>query len=81
MRSPTGEGHFLRINCALFRSEERDHSWKWHRRFGHLNYVGLKMLQDKEMVLGLPTLENFGDVCEGCTTSKAHKEAFDKNEV
>lgn len=58
-----------------------DHSWKWHRRFGHLNYVGLKMLQDKEMVLGLPRLDNFGDVCEGCATGKAHREAFDKNEV
>ncbi|CAL2230354.1 unnamed protein product [Prunus armeniaca] len=33
------------------------------------------------MVLGLPRLENFGDVCEGCVTGKAHREAFDKNEV
>ncbi|KAI5348626.1 hypothetical protein L3X38_001513 [Prunus dulcis] len=26
-------------------------------------------------------LENFGDVCEGCAMGKAHREAFDKNEV
>ncbi|KAI5344181.1 hypothetical protein L3X38_012058 [Prunus dulcis] len=35
------------------KAEVKDHSWKWHRRFGHLNYVSLKMLQDKEMVVGM----------------------------
>jgi len=58
-----------------------DHSWNWHKRFGHLNYVSLKMLQDKEMVVGLPRLDNFGDVCKSCATGKSHREAFDKTEV
>ncbi|CAL9005789.1 unnamed protein product [Prunus brigantina] len=39
------------------------------------------MLQDKEMVVGLPKLESIGDVCEDCATCKAHREAFDKTEV
>ncbi|KAI5343362.1 hypothetical protein L3X38_011238 [Prunus dulcis] len=25
-------------------------SWLWHRRFGHLNYISLRLLQEKDMV-------------------------------
>nr|GEU58486.1 hypothetical protein [Tanacetum cinerariifolium] len=37
-----------------------------HIRLGHLNYTMLKKLQSKEMVQGLPLLENVSEVCKDC---------------
>ncbi|KAJ0041452.1 hypothetical protein Pint_28226 [Pistacia integerrima] len=37
----------------------------WHLRYGHLNINGLKLLSKKEMVFGLPRIDNL-DFCEGC---------------
>ena len=34
----------------------------WHRRLGHLHFGGLKQLRDKEMVHGLPQLEDYNGV-------------------
>lgn len=31
-----------------------DTSWLWHLRYDHLNFAGLKALQQKNMVIGLP---------------------------
>ncbi|KAM2169351.1 hypothetical protein ACFX1Q_038668 [Malus domestica] len=60
------------------RASTKDSSWKCHRRFGHLNYDSLRILQEKCMVYGLPYLKDHNQVCEGCATGKAHREAFDK---
>ncbi|CAL2248195.1 unnamed protein product [Prunus armeniaca] len=38
-------------------------SWVWHRRYGHLNYISLMPLQEKEMVQGLPRLQVTEYVC------------------
>ncbi|BBH01567.1 multidrug resistance-associated protein 9 [Prunus dulcis] len=53
-------------------------SWLWHRRFGHLNYISLKLLQEKDMVQGLPNLQEYEKVCSGCAVSKNHRSSFDK---
>ncbi|KAI5323718.1 hypothetical protein L3X38_032790 [Prunus dulcis] len=56
-------------------------SWRWHKRYGHLNYTSLMLLQDKEMVQGLPRLQVTKHVCFGCATGKGHREPFDKEKV
>ncbi|CAL2226910.1 unnamed protein product [Prunus armeniaca] len=56
-------------------------SWLWHKRYGHLNYTSLMLLQDKEMVQGLPRLQVTKHVCSGCATGKGHREPFDKEKV
>ena len=33
-----------------------DETWLWHFRYGHLNFSGLKELQENEMVKGLPKI-------------------------
>ncbi|KAL5806123.1 hypothetical protein ACOSQ4_028856 [Xanthoceras sorbifolium] len=53
-----------------------DTNWLWHLRFGHLNFNGLRVLAKKEMVIGLPLLENSNHLCEGCIFGKQHRDSF-----
>ncbi|KAK3017837.1 hypothetical protein RJ639_003347 [Escallonia herrerae] len=53
-------------------------SWLWHERFGHLNFQGLKLLFQKKLVQGLPTIEDKHGICEGCTLGKHHRRPFMK---
>ncbi|KAK2984424.1 hypothetical protein RJ640_014830 [Escallonia rubra] len=51
----------------------------WHKRFGHLNFQGLKLhFQKKKLVQGLPTTEDKHGVCEGCALGKHHRRPFMK---
>jgi hypothetical protein len=50
----------------------------WHRRMGHLNVNSLKLLQEKEMVLGLPEIKTTNNVCEGCTLGKHCRDSFQR---
>lgn len=36
---------------------EDDPSWLWHHRYGYLNFSGMKMLQKKNMVIGIPHID------------------------
>ena len=53
-------------------------SWLWHKRFGHLNFQSLKLLYHKNMVHGLPTIEDRDGTCEGCVLGKHHRQSFPK---
>ena len=53
-----------------------DESWKWHLRFGHLNFNGLKLLSSGGMVRGLPQIEATRQVCEGCVLGKQARLSF-----
>ncbi|CAL9001551.1 unnamed protein product [Prunus brigantina] len=48
----------------------------WHRRLGHLNMSSLRLLQEQDMVAGLPKIKAVKGVCEGCVLSKQCREAF-----
>ena len=50
----------------------------WHRRYGHLNYKGLRTLQTKGMVQGLPAIEIKDELCTGCLVGKQHREPIPK---
>ncbi|KAI5321249.1 hypothetical protein L3X38_030320 [Prunus dulcis] len=50
----------------------------WHRRMGHLNMQSLKLLQNEDMMFGLPEIKNTNAVCEGCTFGKHCRKAFPK---
>ena len=51
------------------------HSVLWHKRYGHLNLKGMKILTQKNMVKGLPSVEKLG-VCEACVYGKQAKNSF-----
>ncbi|XP_044480793.1 uncharacterized protein LOC123207452 [Mangifera indica] len=46
---------------------------KWHLRFGHLNYNGLRLLSSTGMVHRLPSIELSDRVCEGCVLENERK--------
>jgi Reverse transcriptase (RNA-dependent DNA polymerase)/gag-polypeptide of LTR copia-type/Integrase core domain/GAG-pre-integrase domain/Domain of unknown function (DUF4219)/Zinc knuckle len=51
----------------------------WHQRFGHLNGASLKLLKDKELVHGMPEMNEIG-LCEGCIYGKQTRKAFPKHQ-
>jgi hypothetical protein len=44
--------------------------------YRHLNFGGLKALQQKNMVTGLPQITAPSQVCEECVVSKQHRNQF-----
>jgi GAG-pre-integrase domain len=52
----------------------------WHLRYGHLNINGLKLLNQKHMVIGLPEIEDVG-LCEGCILGKQSKLPFPRGSI
>ncbi|TXG69126.1 hypothetical protein EZV62_004061 [Acer yangbiense] len=54
----------------------KDSSWLWHFRYGHLNFGGLRTLQQRNMVTGLPQIATPTQVCEECVVSKQHRNQF-----
>ena len=60
-------------------AEIKDPSWLWHFRYGHLSFGGLKTLNQKNMVIGLPPIAAPCQVCEDCVVSKQHCSQFPKN--
>ncbi|PKA53142.1 Retrovirus-related Pol polyprotein from transposon TNT 1-94 [Apostasia shenzhenica] len=51
-------------------------SWLWHKRYGHLNFHGLKLLYEKKMVNGLLSIDIMNEVCEGCIYGKHQRSSF-----
>ena len=60
-------------------AEVKNPSWLWHFRYGHLNFGGLKILQRKSMVTGLPKIVVPSQVCEECVVGKQHHSQFPKS--
>ncbi|KAI5323581.1 hypothetical protein L3X38_032653 [Prunus dulcis] len=56
-------------------------TWIWHKRMGHLHLKGLNQLKEKQMVHGVPHLEDVSGVCEGCQFGKQHRKWFPKNQA
>ncbi|KZV28520.1 hypothetical protein F511_15600 [Dorcoceras hygrometricum] len=59
----------------------QDPSWKWHMRFGHLNFGGLKALGDHKMVKGIPKIDHPDQLCEACLFSKHPRKSFPKQSL
>ena len=52
-------------------------SWLWHKIFGHLNFYGLKLLSQNNMVVGLPRcIADKEGVCEDCALGKHHRKSL-----
>ena len=57
-------------------AEVKDPYWLWHYHYCHLNFAGLKTLQQKQMVTGLPQIIILSQVCEECVVVKQHRSQF-----
>ena len=43
----------------------KNETWLWHMRLGHLNFDSMKMMTQKEMLKGLPSIEHPNQLCKG----------------
>jgi transposase InsO family protein len=57
-------------------SSTADQANLWHCRYGHLSWNGLRLLQQKEMVKGLPKFKGSQTVCEDCLKRRQHRDPF-----
>lgn len=48
----------------------------WHLRYGYLYFGGLDLLQKKQMVKGLPSIQQPMISCESCILAKHHTHIF-----
>ncbi|KAM5569751.1 hypothetical protein ABKV19_016986 [Rosa sericea] len=80
----------ITLNYSASASKSVDVSWKvdvlnnawlWHRRLGHLNFQSLKHLKEKDMVHGLPIIQEASEICEGCAVGKQHRDSFPKEKA
>ncbi|RVW42706.1 Retrovirus-related Pol polyprotein from transposon TNT 1-94 [Vitis vinifera] len=74
--------------CSLPPKEQKclsmmttDQADLWHCRYGHLSWNGLKVIQQKNMVEGLPKLKASQKVCENCLVGKQHRDPFPKEKA
>ncbi|TXG72550.1 hypothetical protein EZV62_001129 [Acer yangbiense] len=63
---------------SCFHTATQDFSHLWHCRYGHLSHKGLRTLQFKKMVHGLPKLEASTTVCTDCMIGKQHRDQIPK---
>ncbi|KAL9429389.1 hypothetical protein AB3S75_031241 [Citrus x aurantiifolia] len=61
-------------SCLYTRTQDMAHLW--HCRYGHLSYKGLRTLQYKKMVEGIPHFDAPSRVCEGCLTGKQNRDTI-----
>jgi transposase InsO family protein len=69
----------LHITPALpkyFLPRSKEEAWRWHARYGHVNFHALKDLSHKKMVHGLPMIEQEDRICDGCLIGKQHRNSF-----
>lgn len=64
-----------------FSSLTTDQATLWHRRYRHLSWNRLKVLQQKKMVEGLPQFKAIQQVCEGCLVGRQHRDLFPKESI
>jgi hypothetical protein len=51
-------------------------AWRWHSRYDHLNFRGLKRLSEGELVKGLLHIDHVDQVCDSCLAGKQRCATF-----
>ena len=63
---------------SCLKMEEEDLENLWHKRYGHLNNKSIQIMQQKQMVKGLPKLKEAAKVCKVCNVGKQQRGKFPK---
>lgn len=53
-----------------------DEAWKWHARFGHINFTALRKMGREQLVRGLPAVSQVDQLCEACLAGKHRRTPF-----
>uniref|UniRef100_A0A803P9Z5 GAG-pre-integrase domain-containing protein n=1 Tax=Cannabis sativa TaxID=3483 RepID=A0A803P9Z5_CANSA len=75
------QSKWKRFILKLLEACYNESSWLWHLRFGHLNFGGLKLLEKKEIVRGLPCINQPDQLCEGCLLGNQSQRSFLKESL
>lgn len=68
-------------DATCFQAVTENESYLWHCRFRHLSFKGLRTLQYKKMVSGLPSLKTPAKLCTTCLVRKQHGESILKRSL
>jgi transposase InsO family protein len=63
---------------TCFHTTTSDLAHLWYCRYGHLSYKGLRTLQSKNMIHGLPQLSASTVTCTDCIMGKQHRDPISK---
>nr|GEZ85409.1 zinc finger, CCHC-type [Tanacetum cinerariifolium] len=53
-------------------------TWLWHARLGHLNFESLKLMAQRDLVHGIPTIKHREQICDVCLIRKHSRSPFPK---
>jgi hypothetical protein len=59
---------YARVVCLAAHGDRP--AWRWHVRFGHLNFCDLRRLATGEKVKRLPWIDHIDQVCDSCLVGK-----------
>lgn len=65
-------------HSSCLKIEDDETEGLWHKSYGHLNNISLRIMHDKKHVKGLPQMKEISKVCEVCNISKQHHEVMPK---
>nr|ABB47448.2 retrotransposon protein, putative, Ty1-copia subclass [Oryza sativa Japonica Group] len=51
-------------------------AWRWHARFGHLNFLALRRLAKGGVVRRIPQIDHIDQLCDGYLAGKQHRTPF-----
>ena len=67
--------------AICFQTIIEDKTHRWHHRYRYLGFKGLRTLQHKQMVRGLPQFKASSKLCTNCMVGKQHRDAFRKRSL
>nr|CAE04466.3 OSJNBa0029L02.7 [Oryza sativa Japonica Group] len=71
--------YVLKLNIAspvCLAASGGETAWRWHARFGHLNFQALQRLAQANMVCRLPHIDHMDQLCDGCLAGKQRHPPF-----
>jgi hypothetical protein len=66
------------LNPMCLQTSKQESTLLWHDRYAHLSFKGLNTLYKKQMVKGLPQIEESDERCVSCLVGKQHRDSIPK---
>jgi hypothetical protein len=71
--------YVLKLNLATLicmAASGSELAWRWHARFGHLNFLALRRLAKGGVVRRIPQIDHIDQLCDGYLAGKQHRTPF-----
>jgi hypothetical protein len=66
--------HITQLVCLA--AKVREEAWRWHARYGHVNFTALRKMAAAALVRGLSRIEQVDQLCEACLAGKQKHALF-----